>query len=127
MVLSVPEQARVFVLDDSDERIQKFREWLPRMRSAKSAAEAIEILEHESFDFVFLDHDLHWMDAADLTRRHGNGKEVARYLRIRNFAGRVVIHSRNLEAATLMKQLLPQAIIAPFGDFSIVLTQIAKQ
>ena len=123
MVLSVPERARVFVLDDSEDRIQSFRTWLPQMRSAKTAAEAMEILEEEPFDFVFLDHDLHWLDAADLSRQHGNGKEVARYLRIRNFAGRVVIHSRNVEAAALMKKILPQATLAPFGDFSIVMSQ----
>jgi hypothetical protein len=29
---------------------------------------------------VFLDHDLCGLDAADSERKHGNGKEAARYL-----------------------------------------------
>lgn len=90
------------------------------MRYAKTAGEALEILDGERFDVVFLDHDLHWMDAGDITRQHGNGKEIARFLAIRKFAGKVVIHSRNHEAVPIMQKILPQATVAPFGEFEIV-------
>lgn len=89
------------------------------MRSAKTSYEAIEILAEESFDVVFLDHDLGFLDAADPTRQHGNGKEVARFLAIRKFGGKVIIHSRNLDAVPFMQKILPQATIAPFGEFDI--------
>ncbi len=125
--ISIPEKSRVFVLDDTEDRLAWFREHLPQARSAKTADEAIEILAANAFDVVFLDHDLHWMDAGDITRQHGNGKEVARFLAIRKFAGRVVIHSRNHEAVPVMQKILPQATIAPFGEFEIVISEAAAR
>jgi hypothetical protein len=128
MVISIPSTCRVFVLDDTEDRLNWFRERLPQARTAKTAYEAIEILAAEPFDVVFLDHDLGFLDAADPRRQHGNGKEVARFLAIRKFPGRIVIHSRNLDAVPLMQKILPHAKIAPFGEFEItVAAQVCER
>lgn len=122
MVFNVPAHWRVFVLDDTQERLFWFRSQLRGvacLREAKTAERALEILAGESFDLVFLDHDLSWLDAADSTRLHGNGKEVARFLARTGFAGRVVIHSKNEDGVALMRKILPGATIARFDDFSI--------
>jgi CheY-like chemotaxis protein len=116
--IQIPAGWRVFVLDDTEERLDWFRSRLPRIRSAKTAEEALAILSAEEFDAVFLDHDLHWMDAGYPDRQHGNGKEVARYLAYSKFAGKVVIHSRS-EQADVMAKILPQATVCRYGDFEI--------
>lgn len=123
MVFTVPAHWRVFVLDDTQDRLMWFRSQLrgvARLRDAKTADRALEILSDEPFDLVFLDHDLSWLDAADVTRLHGNGKEVARYLARTGFAGRVVIHSKNEAGVALMREILPAATIARFDDFEIM-------
>lgn len=127
--VSVPAGARVFVLDDTEDRLAWFREYVPGVRTAKTAHGAIEILAVDlaAFDMIFLDHDLGFLDAADPTRQHGNGKEVARFLAIRKFAGKVVIHSRNVDAVPFMKKILPNATIAPYGDFEISFTAAAAR
>lgn len=108
----------VFVLDDTEDRISWFRSRLPKMRHAKTCEAALEILSTETFDLIFLDHDLSWADAGFPHRQHGNGKEVARYLARTGFPGIVVIHSRS-DQARVMAKILPQAKIAPFGEFDI--------
>lgn len=129
MVFHVPAQWRVFVLDDTLDRLFWFRSQLKgvaRLRDATTAEHAIAILSSEPFDLVFLDHDLSWEDAADVSRLHGNGKEVARYLARTGFAGRVVIHSKNEDGVALMRKILPAATISRFDDFTIEITQSAS-
>jgi len=120
MTFRVPSHWRVFVLDDTEDRISWFRSNLPNVRFAKTCDEALEMLSAEKFDLIFLDHDLSWMDAGFPSRLHGNGKEVARYLARTRFAGKIVIHSRS-DQATAMAKILPQATIARFGEFDITL------
>jgi hypothetical protein len=115
---TLPSQWRVFVLDDTEDRLSWFRQRVPNFRYAKTADKALEILSTEQFDCVFLDHDLSWMDAGFPDRQHGNGKEVARYLARTGFSGRVVIHSRS-EQAPVMAKILPEAIVVRFGDFDL--------
>ncbi len=124
MTFHIPTHWRVFVLDDTEDRISWFRQRLPQMRYAKTAQAALDILSTQQFDLVFLDHDLSWMDAGFPSRLHGNGKEVARFLARTKFAGRVVIHSKS-DQAEAMAKLLPQATIARFGDFEITVAQPA--
>lgn len=118
MNFTVPDHWRVFVLDDTEDRISWFRQRIPGVRYAKTCDEALRILAAEKFDLVFLDHDLSWMDAGFPDRQHGNGKEVARYLARTGFPGRVVIHSRS-EQAPVMAKILPEAIVVRFGDFDL--------
>lgn len=119
MTFQVPSHWRVFVLDDTEDRLRWFRERLPEMKFAKTAQAAIEILAAEKFDLVFLDHDLHWMDAGYPERQFGNGKEVARFLAIRKFAGKIVIHS-HADAAEVMHKILPQAVRCRFDQLEII-------
>ena len=62
------------------------------------------------------DHDLCWQDAAYAERKHGNGKEAARYDAWMGFKGMVVIHSVNEDGAKAMKTYLRQARVAPFRE-----------
>jgi len=118
MTFLVPSHWRVFVLDDTEDRISWFRSKLPNVRFAKTCDEALEILSSEKFDIIFLDHDLSWIDAGFPDRLHGNGKEVARYLARTRFLGKIVIHSRS-DQANAMAKILPHATIARFGEFDI--------
>lgn len=126
MVFHVPAHWRVFVLDDTQDRLFWFRKRLQgvaQLREAKTADRAIEILSAETFDLVFLDHDLSWEDAGFPDRQHGNGKEIARFLARTGFAGRVVIHSKNEEGVAAMKKILPAATVARFDSFEITAAQ----
>ena len=120
MTFQIPAHWRVFVLDDTAERLEWFHDRLPNMQSATTAEAAIEILAVETFDMIFLDHDLTWMDAGFPDRQHGNGKEVARFLARTKFTGKIVIHSKNELGVKAMAKLLPAAEIARYGDFEIV-------
>lgn len=122
MTFCVPENSRVFVLDDTQDRLNWFRgrlRGIARLRDAKTAKRAIEILSEETFDLVFLDHDLSFMDAGFPERQFDNGKEVARFLAIAKFAGKVVIHSKNEDGVRAMKKVLPGATVARFDEFEI--------
>jgi CheY-like chemotaxis protein len=118
MIFNIPPSWPVFVLDDSEDRLSWFRERICNFTYAKTSAAAIDVLSRKSFKVVFLDHDLHWMDAGFPNRQHGNGKEVARHLASQGFAGIVVIHSRS-EQSAVMAKILPTAKVCPFGDFDI--------
>lgn len=118
MTFTVPSHWRVFVLDDTEDRLRWFRERIPQMRFAKTSQAALEILSTEHFDLIFLDHDLSFMDAGFPERQFGNGKEVARYLAYSKFAGRIVIHS-HADQAQAMAKILPQAVVCRFDALEI--------
>lgn len=85
LLVKIPEASRVLVLDDDPKRLEWLRE---SVREATGHAPTccttvdrlIRELEGGEFEVVFLDHDLYWQDAAYSERKHGNGKEAARYL-----------------------------------------------
>ncbi len=120
MTFHIPDAWRVFVLDDTEDRLRWFRKFVPNVTTAKTAKEAIQILSSEKFDLVFLDHDLSFMDAGFPDRQFDNGKEVARWLAITKFAGKVVIHSKNDTGAAAMMKALPHATRARFDEFEII-------
>jgi hypothetical protein len=122
LVLRIPEAVRVLVLDDDPNRMEWFHESVHRITGhpptcCSTVDGLIDELEDSEFDVVFLDHDLCWQDAAYSKRRHGNGKEAARYLAWMGFQGTVIIHSVNEDGAKVMKGYLSQARVAPFGTF----------
>jgi len=92
---------------------------MPKAVFAKNAEAALRALEQKEFKVIFLDHDLHWMHA-DNSIFKGTGKEVARFLAKKDFRGIVIIHSRHVEGAAVMKKYLSNARLAPFGSFDII-------
>ena len=116
----VPRDARCFLLEDSEARIEWFRERLPSITVRSNASEAIEALAAGSYDVLFLDHDLGLLDSAGATGPEGSGKQVARYLSGTGYLGYlVVIHSWNVVGAAAMKDILKGAAAIPFGQFEI--------
>lgn len=110
---------KVLVLEDAPERIVWFKERVPDAVYVATAADAIQALTQQDFRVVFLDHDLHWMHAADNAIIKGTGKEVAMHLKKTGFKGIVVIHSKNEDGARVMLKILPGAKVARFGEFEI--------
>jgi hypothetical protein len=113
----------VFLLEDSEERIQWFFLNLKGVAAVQwksnveDALPLLSLLEPDAI--VFLDHDLCVSDAAYPDIRPGSGQRAAKFLSINRFPGEVYIHSVNERGATAMKTHLPKAILAPFGTFAI--------
>jgi hypothetical protein len=124
MRVKIAQTDRVLVLDDDFKRLEWFqgsvRDSTGHAPTCCTTVDAlIQELEEHKFDVVFLDHDLCWQDAAYSERKHGNGKEAARYLAWMGFRGTVIIHSVNEDGAKAMKANLPEATVAPFGTFEL--------
>lgn len=109
----------VLVVEDTEDRISWFRQRLPQAVFAKTAETALRALSQHEFKVAFLDHDLHWMHA-DNSIFMGTGKEVARFMAQQRFKGIVIIHSKHVEGAAIMKKFLPNARLVPFGSFDII-------
>ena len=118
-VMRIAETAKVFVLEDSPERIAWFRQRIPRAVVASNAEHALALLDEQTFDVCFLDHDLNFSDVAFPDTRPGSGQRVAHYLAQERFSGIVVIHSVNEAGARAMKSHLPQSHVMPFGTFEL--------
>ena len=101
------------------ERIVWFKERVPDAVYVAAAEDAIQALTQQEFRVVFLDHDLHWMHAADNAIVKSTGKEVAMHLKKTGFKGIVVIHSKNEDGARVMLEILPGAKVARFVEFEI--------
>jgi CheY-like chemotaxis protein len=114
----------VLVVEDTEDRISWFRQRIPKAVFAKNAEAALRALSQQEFKVAFLDHDLHWMHA-DNSIFKGTGKEVARFMAQQGFKGIVIIHSKHVEGAAIMKKFLPNARLAPFDTFDIV-SEIAQ-
>lgn len=108
--LSVEAGAAVLVLEDSEERLQRFRSWLPDCVIARTVQEAIVAFDSERFDWLFIDRDLGGPEC-------GFGEDFVKHIaQAGGFKGRVVIHSANIVAARYMEQLLKDAK----GDAEII-------
>ena len=118
MPFYIPTRWNVLVVDDCPERGKWFRARLPKCVLAPTAKKALVLLRRYKFNVIFLDHDLHWMHAADVTAP-GSGQDVARILAHMKFQGVVVIHSKNETGAAAMKHILPNAHVARFDSFEI--------
>lgn len=104
----------VLVLEDSINRVKYFIEKFSahNLVITESAHEAIEYLNEQVFDCIFLDHDL--------GSENGCGADVAAHLcdnvDNENNNAMVVIHSWNMPAATSMQNELPNSKLLPFGS-----------
>ena len=101
---------KILILEDDNNRIVKFRDKLSRhaLLFVNSAADAIKLLlnEGETFDMIFLDHDLGGEVYVDSSNTN-TGSEVVRWLisdqdRIM-IQPYIIIHSLNYPAAQEMQ------------------------
>ncbi len=103
---------RIFVLEDDGYRVKFFLEKFCNsyITITENAQSAIEYLEDNVFDYLFLDHDL--------GDGNGSGLEVAEYLADNpwneNNRSPIVIHSWNVPATENMINVLSQARHIPF-------------
>jgi hypothetical protein len=100
--LHIEVQARVLVLEDSDERCERFLSWLSDCVICRTVSEAVAAFDRERFDWLFIDRDLGGPEA-------GYGEEFCKHIAQMTYGGRVVIHSANIVAARYMEQLLKAA------------------
>jgi CheY-like chemotaxis protein len=70
-VIRIAETAKVFVLEDPPERIAWFRQRIPQAVVASNAEQALALLDDQTFDVCFLDHDLNVSDVASADMRPG--------------------------------------------------------
>jgi len=100
----------ILILEDSDERIARFKDALSshNVVICKTVATAIGEMYDKTFDYIFLDYDL--------GEGNRNGAEVALYLseNIRD-GERVIVHSMNPVGQEEILALLPSAQVVPFS------------
>jgi CheY-like chemotaxis protein len=127
--LCIPAGYKILIVEDSDERIHKFRSWLPDAVITRTEQEATALLRKERFDLIFLDHDLGTAYAYEsfagapkqVLKDCGNGLGVAKILfSLGHDGSRVVVHSHNPPGARDIQRLLPKCRLMPFGTFSVV-------
>lgn len=105
---------KLLVLEDSLSRTKYFIEkfYDCDITITENANSAIEYLEEEMFDCIFLDNDL--------GDGNGAGADVAAYLYDNpnnpNNNAEIVIHSWNIPAVAAIIGKLPQAKFVPFGS-----------
>jgi CheY-like chemotaxis protein len=103
---------KIFVLEDNSYRINFFIERFSdcEVIVTENAKSAVEYLQEDIFNYVFLDHDLGEND--------GCGLDVVEYLannpqNVNNMSV-IIIHSWNIPATEKMITILPKAIHIPF-------------
>ena len=107
---------RIFVLDDSEERLRTFRSVLigHTVITAKTVSEAISALDKDGpFEYIFLDHDLG--DQIMVPSGPGTGYEVAQWLERHpeKQALHIILHSFNPDGRKAMASILPTAQESP--------------
>jgi CheY-like chemotaxis protein len=136
-VLASRAPLRVFLLDDDVLR----HEWFARnfkgdrLDVAADAARAVELLAANTYDLVFLDHDLlpehYYAEEFDDAR---SGYAVARFLAERpdrQGAATIIVHTRNADGALRMVELMRrtgrQAEHVPFHMLAPKLKHLRKR
>lgn len=115
---------KVFILEDSYNRISLFREVLGghfNFAFVKDNVYDAKVVYEtgKPFDLILLDHDLTDDDYRDTGRQENNGTEFARWLANFNPDCPIIIHSYNPEGAQRMALDLTRAgwnvTLQPFG------------
>lgn len=107
-----PEFCRLLVVEDNDERIALFRQWIPdefRVTYVKSAGRALKVLEMDAgrvYAGILLDHDLDQSVAAESELLLSGRQVVNQLVRVIDVDVPVLIHSVNLLGARAMEQRL---------------------
>jgi len=106
----------VFLLDDDDRRHLWFQKRFKGddLAIAVTVDEAKEILEKDTFDAIFLDHDLlpHHYETNDHDDYARTGYAIAEWLNERpnlQKAATIIVHTRNADAAIPMVQKLRES------------------
>ena len=103
---------RLLVVEDSEARMELFREWIPegfRATFVKSAGRAMKVLELDAgrvYAGILLDHDLDQAVADDSELVLTGRQVVDRLVRVVDRNVPVMIHSVNLLGARMMEQTL---------------------
>ena len=103
---------RLLVVEDSEARMELFREWIPegfRTTFVKSAGRAMKVLELDAgrvYAGILLDHDLDQAVADDSELVLTGRQVVDRLVRVVDRKVPVMIHSVNLLGARMMEQTL---------------------
>lgn len=119
---------KILFLDDDDDRHKEFLKHLGAapvvVKPVKTVAEAVAALDRETFELIFLDHDL---DGKVMVESGpGTGLEVARHLMSTpNKSAQVVVHSLNDKGARAMLDVLgPKAVWVPFHQIYTILNAV---
>lgn len=105
---------KILILEDDTARLMYFNEKFYKhdLIMTENANSAIEYLEDQEFDCIFLDHDLGY--------DNGFGADVASYLYEHpdnpNNQTTIIIHTWNIPGAQAMKNKLSDAYVVPFGS-----------
>jgi hypothetical protein len=114
---------KILFLDDSEERINRFKAKFVHdyISISRTASEAISLLEKNSFDILFLDHDLGGKIycPSDEVSGYAVAEYVATKMNKNKLPSKIVIHSYNPSGAKNMLAILHkngiQAIYEPFN------------
>jgi DNA-binding response OmpR family regulator len=104
---------RILILEDDGGRVNTFIELLHKhqLDITENAYDAIDLLEENKYNLIFLDHDL--------GDGNGSGSLVASFLsQMVDNKATIVIHSWNVPASNAMVGYLPNAYQAPFNTES---------
>jgi CheY-like chemotaxis protein len=106
---------RVLVLDDDPARLKAFVQSLigHTVVTVSFVKDCIENLQNESWDLLFLDHDL--SGQAYVPSGPGTGYEVAEWLRDNpdKKPKKIILHTFNQLGAVKMREVLPEAQYVP--------------
>jgi CheY-like chemotaxis protein len=108
---------KILVLEDNQERIDKFRHELRghKVFVATNAEIGIGLATIQKYDLIFLDHDLGSEDSDN------NGYRVAQAIaneKLQNGAI-IILHSCNPCGTNRMKNVLPEALVIPYTLLNI--------
>lgn len=113
---------RIFILEDSKERIDWFKENLltNNIDITEDVDVARELLNSFDYDIIFLDHDLGGRVYVD-SKEYNTGATVSKFIHeTRNKNVNVIIHSWNENGSKIMSGYLTaskvRSFYAPFGS-----------
>jgi hypothetical protein len=108
---------RILVLDDDEKRLIIFKKKLigKNVECYCTVSEIIKKLKDETWDYLFLDHDLGGKVYVESGGKEETGWDVAVWLskNIDRQPENIIIHSFNSAGAQNMKSLLPKALVLP--------------
>ena len=121
---------RIFLLEDSVKRLQRFRRAFKDQKiiHTASALEAIDLLSTESFDLIFLDHDLTEHDTDWIAE--GTGYDVALFLgnnNTPNDQALILVHTMNPEAGDRMVEALKSRRVRRISIIDIISPDLFKK